>query len=154
ESMGTLDLYHGYSEEEQMRLAIANSLKENLPKGIIDKLQPRIPARCIRNCTAKELSPRWLGVLRAARPLQSASMNWCFGVFQSSFTELRLCCYSKTLSKPYVQTPSGTRHDVPRHEGSPTVDTAIAGAFDLFCRTLAAAGPCGGMLFEKLPPSE
>ncbi|KAF4733776.1 hypothetical protein FOZ63_030402 [Perkinsus olseni] len=33
ESMGTLDLYHGYSEEEQMRLAIANSLKENLPKG-------------------------------------------------------------------------------------------------------------------------
>ncbi|KAF4722351.1 hypothetical protein FOZ62_002121 [Perkinsus olseni] len=32
ESMGTLDLYHGYSEEEQMRLAIANSLKENLPK--------------------------------------------------------------------------------------------------------------------------
>ncbi|KAF4735959.1 hypothetical protein FOZ62_005244, partial [Perkinsus olseni] len=33
ESMGTLDLYHGYSEEEQMRLAIANSLKENLAKG-------------------------------------------------------------------------------------------------------------------------
>ncbi|KAF4653322.1 hypothetical protein FOZ61_009065, partial [Perkinsus olseni] len=73
ESMGTLDLYHGYSEEEQMRLAIANSLKENLPKGITDKLQPRIPVNWIRDCTA-ELSPRWLGILRSARPLQSSDV--------------------------------------------------------------------------------
>ncbi|KAF4685123.1 hypothetical protein FOZ60_006852 [Perkinsus olseni] len=129
ESMGTLDLYHGYSEEEQMRLAIANSLKENLPK---------------RDCTV-ELSPRWLESLFFEQHFRwtTESSDVVVGGWRRAreAVEDPIKAISNSL-QTYAPRRSSARRAAACH-----VDTAIAGAFDLFYRTLAAADPCGGMLF-------